>query len=150
MSATTQILRCLPNFGRKLTRVFAADQRGTSAVEFAVIAPILITLLGGIVEFAHAFQIQAQMASTAQTAVRRLAMDAMTEGETKEFIFEQLPSLSETSLKVNIEEIELRSGRFDITVDLRVPVSEVTLFNMKGILDDDTLVLAASGTMVKE
>ncbi|NEK84626.1 pilus assembly protein [Blastococcus saxobsidens] len=50
------------------------DQRGATAVEFAFIVPLLITLVIGIVEFGHAFQVQGTLSAAAREGVRAMAL----------------------------------------------------------------------------
>jgi len=49
-------------------------ERGASAVEFAFIAPLLILLVLGIVEFSRAFQVQGTLAAAAREGVRSMAL----------------------------------------------------------------------------
>ncbi|MGY1913969.1 TadE/TadG family type IV pilus assembly protein [Blastococcus sp. SYSU DS0973] len=50
------------------------DQRGASAVEFALIVPVLIMLVLGIAEFGHAFQVQGTLSAAAREGVRAMAL----------------------------------------------------------------------------
>ena len=50
------------------------EQRGASAVEFAFIAPLLILLTLGTVEFGRAFQVQGTLAAAAREGVRMMAL----------------------------------------------------------------------------
>ena len=50
------------------------DQRGASAVEFAFIAPLLILLAFGTVEFGRAFQVQSTLSAAAREGVRMMAL----------------------------------------------------------------------------
>lgn len=50
------------------------DQRGASAVEFAFVAPLLILLALGIVEFGRAFQVQGTLSAAAREGVRMMAL----------------------------------------------------------------------------
>jgi Flp pilus assembly protein TadG len=50
------------------------DERGASAVEFALIVPLLIALVVGIIEFGHAFQVQGQLSAAAREGVRAMAL----------------------------------------------------------------------------
>ena len=50
------------------------DVRGASAVEFALIVPILIVLVLGIAEFGHAFQVQGTLSAAAREGVRAMAL----------------------------------------------------------------------------
>jgi Flp pilus assembly protein TadG len=50
------------------------NQRGASAVEFALIVPVLIVLVLGIAEFGHAFQVQGTLSAAAREGVRAMAL----------------------------------------------------------------------------
>jgi Flp pilus assembly protein TadG len=49
-------------------------ERGASAVEFAFVAPLLILLALGIVEFGRAFQVQGTLSAAAREGVRMMAL----------------------------------------------------------------------------
>jgi len=50
------------------------DDRGAAAVEFAIIAPVLILLLIGIVEYGLVFNTQLQLTGAAREAAREMAV----------------------------------------------------------------------------
>jgi Flp pilus assembly protein TadG len=50
------------------------DDRGAAAVEFAIIAPVLILLLFGIVEYGLVFNAQLQVTGAAREAARTMAV----------------------------------------------------------------------------
>jgi Flp pilus assembly protein TadG len=49
-------------------------ERGASAVEFAFIVPLLLSLVLGIAEFGHAFQVQGTLSAAAREGVRVMAL----------------------------------------------------------------------------
>ena len=51
-----------------------ASERGAAAVEFAIVVPVLITLLLGIMEFSRVYNAQASLSAAAREAVRVTAM----------------------------------------------------------------------------
>lgn len=51
-----------------------ASERGAVAVEFAIVAPVLVMLLLGIVEFSRAYNAQASLAASAREGVRVMAI----------------------------------------------------------------------------
>ena len=50
------------------------DQHGASAVEFAMIVPLLLVLVLGIAEFGHAFQVQGTLSAAAREGARVMAL----------------------------------------------------------------------------
>ncbi|MEX5717737.1 TadE/TadG family type IV pilus assembly protein [Geodermatophilus maliterrae] len=50
------------------------DERGASAVEFALIVPLLVLLVLGIVEFGRGFQVQGTLSAAAREGVRLMAL----------------------------------------------------------------------------
>ncbi|MEV7131410.1 TadE/TadG family type IV pilus assembly protein [Arthrobacter sp. NPDC093128] len=51
-----------------------ASERGAAAVEFAILAPVLVMLLLGITEFGRAYNAQASLSSAAREGVRVMAI----------------------------------------------------------------------------
>lgn len=51
-----------------------ASERGAAAVEFAIVVPVLVMLLLGIVEFSRAYNAQASLSAAAREAVRVMAL----------------------------------------------------------------------------
>ncbi len=49
-------------------------ERGASAVEFAMIVPLLLVLVLGIAEFGHAFQVQGTLSAAAREGARVMAL----------------------------------------------------------------------------
>lgn len=52
-----------------------ASERGAVAVEFALLAPVLIMLLLGIMEFSRAYNAQVILTNAAREGVRKMAID---------------------------------------------------------------------------
>ena len=50
------------------------DERGASAVEFALILPLLVLLVLGIVEFGRGFQVSGTLSAAAREGVRVMAL----------------------------------------------------------------------------
>lgn len=57
-------------------RRFARDERGSPAVEFALIAPVLLLFTFGIVQFGFAFYTYNEMMNGAREGARRMAVGA--------------------------------------------------------------------------
>lgn len=52
----------------------SASERGAVAVEFAIVAPLLIMILLGIMEFSRAYNAQASLSAAAREGVRVMAI----------------------------------------------------------------------------
>lgn len=52
-----------------------ASERGAVAVEFALLAPVLVMLLLGIMEFGRAYNVQASLTNAAREGVRVMAIN---------------------------------------------------------------------------
>ena len=50
------------------------EERGATAVEFAMVVPLLLVLVLGIAEFGHAFQVQGTLSAAAREGVRAMAL----------------------------------------------------------------------------
>ena len=50
-------------------------ERGAAAVEFGLVAPILLLLVGGIVEFSHMYNLQISVTQAAREAARTMAVE---------------------------------------------------------------------------
>lgn len=56
-----------------------AEDRGAAALEFAILAPLLLVLIAGIVEFGRMYQAQLAVTSAAREGARSLAVDKWNE-----------------------------------------------------------------------
>jgi Flp pilus assembly protein TadG len=52
-----------------------ASERGAVAVEFALLAPVLVMILLGIVEFGRAYNVQTTLTTAAREGVRSMAIN---------------------------------------------------------------------------
>jgi Flp pilus assembly protein TadG len=50
------------------------SERGAAAVEFALVVPLLLALVLGIVEFGHAYHVQTTLSGAAREGVREMAL----------------------------------------------------------------------------
>ena len=57
-----------------MTRRHRLRERGAAAVEFALILPILLILVGGVIDFGRLYYTQIQLANAARDGVRLAAL----------------------------------------------------------------------------
>src|SRR6478736_4341459 len=109
---------------RFLLRGFWRDQRGASAVEFALIAPLLFTLLLGTIQYGSLFLVQNRMVDTARDTARRLAVGYLaTESDAENYAKAQLADMSPQFAAVAILP---HPPDHDVSVTITVPQENVT------------------------
>ena len=68
--------------GRRSPAARLRGERGAAAVEFALVLPVLLLLLFGIVTASQAFQAQARLSAAAREGARVMALDGTTTAAT--------------------------------------------------------------------
>src|SRR5262245_30859537 len=112
------------------------DERGISAVEFAMVLPVLVAMLLGVVQYGSVFLVQMRMNDTARDTARRLAVgDLSTQSAGEAFALAQLsdwPAVFQVT--ANLPEPPDR----DIAVTITVPMTDAAILNFMGLgLDGD-------------
>jgi Flp pilus assembly protein TadG len=99
---------------RSLFRRLAGDQRGVSAVEFALIAPIMIFFYFGLAEFCQGFMAQKRMGHAAAMAADLVAQQETVNRRSIEDVFDIgmviMRPFSATPLKQRVSSITLTDG----------------------------------------
>lgn len=78
-----------------------ASERGAVAVEFAILAPVLVMLLLGIVEFGRAYNAQASLSAAAREGVRVMAISnniSAANTAAKSTAVSLMPGLADTNI----------------------------------------------------
>ena len=78
------------DFRRRLADLRARSERGVAAVEFALMLPVLLLLLGGIMEFGSIYYVKNNMATVARDVARRLALGELTQVQAEQEVEDQL------------------------------------------------------------
>ena len=91
---------------RKLSSLFARLRRnedGGPAIEFAIIAPIFISVSLGVISLGYAFQVRNEMAHAVDAGIRQVLMD---------------PTITDAALVTAIKAVFLESDPDNLTVTL--------------------------------
>lgn len=129
---------------RKARKCFAND-RGVAAVEFAIVLPVFIMLVMGIVDFGRIYWIKSSM----QYVVEQSARHAMVNSDITEAALETYAYAQETSVSGS-------GAVFDATIDASGAINFMTItgtytFNFITPLVGTTLTLnAKSATPISE
>ena len=129
---------------RKWREYFARwrDESGVAAVEFAVIAPVVVTLLAGILQFGFVLFIENHMADVARDAARRFAVGESNQSETVQYAQDTLLNWGVTYTVTVTQNVN------DVIVLVSLPRSSVAIIDMLGLFQSGALT--TSVTMLTE
>jgi Flp pilus assembly protein TadG len=100
------------------------DEAGTTAIEFAVIAPVLILLVLAILQFGLALQIRSEMGQAAARAVRHVMLNPdANDTEFKAPVFKSLDSYDSRKLNVTAGQVTVGNTVFrtiSVSYDLSI------------------------------
>ncbi len=106
----------------------AAGRRGAAAVEFAVVLPVFITLVFGMIEYGRMVMVQQVITNAAREGCRKAIMDGATSQEVQDVVNNYLESAGITSATITItpsEPSEAGAGE-PVTVSVSVPYDQVS------------------------
>lgn len=124
-------------------------RRGAAIVEMAVITPLLILLLFGMIEFGWVFMVQSSLTNAAREACRVGVLEGASEADIRSRF---LDAAGATGLDFTAEMITITEevvGDYDVlTVQVVVPYSEVSLVG--GYLGTTRTNIGSTCSMRKE
>lgn len=115
------------------------DERGVAIVEFALVVPVLLLLVIGIIQFGAAFFLQNEMLNVAREASRRLATGGMTSAQASAWVAGQMPGQAPT---VVVTPPAGSNDRYTITVSL--PMKAAVGIDPFGLFAERTLTATVS------
>jgi Flp pilus assembly protein TadG len=107
------------------------EQRGASAVEFALIVPVLIVLVLGIAEFGHAFQVQGTLSAAAREGVRAMALQNDQDAAiaaVQAAASSLNPAITDTQIDITPETPMLNAGSTSVRLTINYPMPYLTGF----------------------
>ena len=149
-SRSSMAPRMLRPVAGKRHSIFARwrDESGVAAVEFAVIAPVAVALLAGIVQFGFVLFIESHMASIARDSARRFAVGASDQNEAAQYAQDALFNWGVTYTVTVTPPDPSDPDDVDVDVSISLPRSSVTIIDLLGLFQSGTLT--ASVTMLAE
>ncbi len=140
------------------------DNNGAIAIEFAFVAPVLIVLLLGIIQFGYAFFVQINLNNAAREAARELAVGSATvggasncasagAGTAEAVACGFLAGLAGSNFVLSACDPDnpnatLCPGSDDVTMRVTIPRTQIALGDILGFFDAGNMV--AQVTMRKE
>ncbi len=119
---------------------------GVAAVEMAIVTPLLLTMLFGIIEFGHAFAVRQSLVTAAREGARLASMPGSSAAEVTQRIQEYLAPMGLTTATVELTRATPESPTE--VVHVSVPFSDVSLVG--GYFGSQSYDLEATCSMRKE
>ncbi len=133
---------------RKFAKTFARRRAGTAALEFAIVVPVLITLLFGVIQFGAVVFVQNNMVNAAREGARRIAAADITPTEAQTLMEGMLASWALSfSYSITMPNPADPNDR-DIIVQVTVPAADAAIVSFPPIFTSGNVV--AQVTMRQE
>ncbi len=126
------------------------QRRGTAAVEFALVAPLFILLVFGIIEFGRMLMVQQVLTNATREGARRAIVEGTTQSEVLTVVNNYLSnsSVSDAAVTVNPSALENAGFADPVVISVSVQFDSVSWLPSPWFLKDTTL--SASSTMQAE
>jgi Flp pilus assembly protein TadG len=124
-------------------------ERGATAVEFALVVPLLIVLMIGIAEFGRAFQVQGTLSAAAREGVRLMALQndpAAARAAVRDAASSLDPGITDAQIVISPASCPvLNSGSTSVRVTINYPMPYLTGFFGTGLDLTGTGVMRCNG-----
>jgi Flp pilus assembly protein TadG len=123
-------------------------RRGASAVEFAIVAPLFMLVLAGIIEFGQAFRVQHAISAAARRGTRLAVIDDSTSSTVQSRIQSDCTrSLGVSATDVTVQilvngvagQVENAQTGDELSVKVSIPFSKVGVGFYANLFKDKTL-----------
>lgn len=134
----------------KLFRMCRKDRRGAAVVEFAVVAPVFITLVFGMIEYGRMVMVQQLIVNAAREGARIGVLDGATTAQVQTAVSTYLTNASVSGSTVTVNPSPPSSAGYGapVTVTVSIPFSQVSWIPTPMFLTGKTLT--ASSVMRRE
>ena len=125
-------------------------RRGAAVVEMAVVAPLLLLILFGVIEFGWTFMVHETLTNAAREACRVGVLQGSTEADIEARFTE---AMAATGITVTPDMLTIEPATEEnpvLTVRVSVPYSEVTLTGLTSFLGINRSTLGSVCSMRKE
>jgi len=133
-----------------LFRPCRRDRRGTAVIEFAVVAPVFVMLVFGMIEYGRMVMVQQLLTNASREGARMGVLDGATTASVQTSVTTYLSNCSVTGATVTVNPNPPSSAGYGapVTVTVSVPFSQVSWIPTPMFLSGKTLT--ASSVMRRE
>lgn len=134
----------------KVFRLCRKNRRGAAVVEFAVVAPVFITLVFGMIEYGRMVMVQQLLTNAAREGCRVAVLDGATTATVQSTVTTYLTNASVSGSTVTVSPNPPSSAGYGapVTVTVTIPFSQVSWLPSPMFLSGTTL--RASTVMRRE
>jgi Flp pilus assembly protein TadG len=149
----TQAAQGLTDVASKLERLCKSSRkkrRGAAVVEFAIVAPLFILLVFGMIEFGRMVMVQQVLTNATREGARQAVLDGSTRDDVEQIINTYLAasSINGATISVNPDPPSNAISGEPVTVSVSVPFGQVSW--LPAPMHLGSTVLSASSVMRRE
>lgn len=125
----------------KLCRSFRKKRRGAAAVEFAVVAPVFLLLVFGMIEYGRMVMVQQVITNASREGARVAVLDGSENPDVQSIVNQYLSSGSITGATITVTPTNPEDANFGepVTVTVDIPFSQVSWLPSPMYLGETTL-----------
>jgi Flp pilus assembly protein TadG len=130
-SETSEIALPLTRTGKKVHKLFRSYRlfrRGAAVVEFAIVAPVLLLLIFGMIEYGRLVMVQQVLTNATREGARRAVLDGATTSEVTSVVTDYLSTSRISGAVITVTPNPPSNAAFGepVTVSVQVSFSEVS------------------------
>jgi hypothetical protein len=134
----------------KLCRSHRIKRRGAAVVEFAIVAPVFILLVFGMIEYGRMVMVQQLLTNASREGARKAVLDGATKSEIETLVTDYLSNSSVSGASVTVTPDPPSNAAFGdpVTVSVSIPFDQVSWLPSPMYLGGATM--SASAVMRRE
>ena len=146
-SQPTQAGKTMPDAGKKLhrlCRLFRRERRGAAVVEFALVVPVFVALLFGMIEFGRMVMVQQVLTNASREGARQAVLDGTTPADITSTVNSYLLSagISGATITMNPNPPSGAANGVPVTITVSIPFTQVSWLSTPMYLNGQTLQAA--------
>lgn len=125
-------------------RSLKQDRQGATAVEFALVSPVVVAILAGMVQFGMGYFIKNHMQDVARDTTRQFAVGSLSETQAEQFAQDKLLHMGINFLVDVIPPDPGVPTDENVTTVISAPLAEVTPFDFLGMFQEGTVQVSVT------